>query len=231
MSERRTIADSKREFHKSFPYVIPPLYRRIADELLVELHLLGHQKSFKHNILFSLGLKHVFNSFTLGYKPEEHLKPLFDSLCKSNGFDPAKINSEANKAIERAKLIESDKVESIITNEFDISRWQTEPNINNNYYTRLMAIGLLTMINNSSKDKPARNQQELDFLASIKLSSSLGMPEKRVEKDINLFNSNIEKLKQAVELMNEAVISEKRKREKVSNKEEIPKEDEQSQNT
>ena len=51
LSVRATISDSKSDFHKEFPYVIPPIYRKLADELLVELHLLSHQKNFKNKFL------------------------------------------------------------------------------------------------------------------------------------------------------------------------------------
>jgi len=52
LSVRATISDSKSDFHKEFPYVIPPIYRKLADELLVELHLLSHQTNFKNNSIF-----------------------------------------------------------------------------------------------------------------------------------------------------------------------------------
>ena len=66
LAERHTIADSKRAFHQAFPHVIAPLYRRVADELLVELHLLSHQTAFEANNLFAIGLNTVFDRFTQG---------------------------------------------------------------------------------------------------------------------------------------------------------------------
>ena len=58
------MSDSKEIFHKEFPYVIPAIYRKLADELLVELHLLSHQKDFQINPIFSTGLKKIFEEFT-----------------------------------------------------------------------------------------------------------------------------------------------------------------------
>ena len=55
MSERKTISDSKRAFYQAFPFVIPPIYRGVADELLVELHLLSHQNAFKVDGIFAVG--------------------------------------------------------------------------------------------------------------------------------------------------------------------------------
>ena len=100
MSERLTISDSKRAFHKAFPHVIPPIYRRVADELLVELHLLSHQKEFNADILFAIGLTNAFDTFTKGYKPENHLNILFDALCQCNGLDAIAIRNRSKLTIE-----------------------------------------------------------------------------------------------------------------------------------
>ena len=95
MGEHLTIADSKRAFHSAFPHVIPSLYRRTADELLVELHLLSHQKQFNVDALFAVGLRQVFEAFTRGYRPEAHLDSLFAALCSCNGFDPVALKQLA----------------------------------------------------------------------------------------------------------------------------------------
>ena len=52
LKEKLTVSDSKKLFHEKFPYVIPGLYKRIVDEMLVELNLLNHQNEFKQDYLF-----------------------------------------------------------------------------------------------------------------------------------------------------------------------------------
>ena len=99
LSVRATISDSKSDFHKEFPYVIPPIYRKLADELLVELHLLSHQKNFKEDSIFAIGLKEIFITFTNGYKPSEHIDKLFEAICNCNGFDPTAINSSSQELL------------------------------------------------------------------------------------------------------------------------------------
>ena len=71
--------------------VIPGLYKRIVDEMLVELNLLNHQKEFKQDLLFCIGLTETFKELTKGYKPEKHLDLLFDSLCSSTNFEARKL--------------------------------------------------------------------------------------------------------------------------------------------
>ena len=64
-----TISDSKETFYKEFPFVIPHVFRRVADEMLVELHLLSHHKDFKIDELSCVGITSAFKDLTVGYKP------------------------------------------------------------------------------------------------------------------------------------------------------------------
>ena len=98
MGASLTVADSKRAFHTAFPHVIAPLYRRLVDELLVELHLLSHQQGFQADGLFAVGLTQVFDSFSQGYRPEQQREPLFNALCAANGFEGPALRTQAEQA-------------------------------------------------------------------------------------------------------------------------------------
>ena len=91
LKEKLTVSDSKKLFHEKFPYVIPGLYKRIVDEMLVELNLLNHQNDFTQDYLFCVGLTETFKELMKGYKPEKHLEVLFNSLCSSTNFEAEKI--------------------------------------------------------------------------------------------------------------------------------------------
>jgi len=212
---RKTIADSKRAFHQAFPYVIPPLYRRLADELLVELHLLSHQKHFKVSSLFSVGLCKVFDSFTKDYRPSEHLNALFEALCQSNNMDARAIRDMSNNILEDASNYKTSEA----INWFIKSNNIRPDRINQEYtylkddhfhYSRLMAIGLKFILEASKGDE---TEKELDIdKAVIDISKALSLPEEKVKKDLNSYNNNIEKLNQAVELIKESVKSIRKKR-------------------
>ncbi len=206
MKNRQTISDSKRVFHQAFPYVIPPIYRKVADELLVELNLLSHQQDFKLNGLFALGLSKVFDTFTTGYRPKEHLKSLFEALCTSTGFDAASIRSQAYKF---EAIVQGSSIE-------DVQKWfsdngQDAPQelnelikiqkIGERYYSRLMSIGLVNMFISANSDS-SKNQKELNKIAEV-AAVNIGFAKERVEKDLILYDSTIEKINQAFELMNE----------------------------
>jgi len=98
LKEKLTVSDSKKLFHEQFPYVIPGLYKRIVDEMLVELNLLNHQNEFKEEFLFCVGLTETFKELMKGYKPEKHLDLLFESLCSSTTFDAKEIKEISKKS-------------------------------------------------------------------------------------------------------------------------------------
>ena len=204
MAGTQTIADSKRAFHQAFPHVIAPLHRRIADELLVELHLLSHQDSFQAGQLFSVGLVTVFTRFTKGYRPVEHRDDLLAAICSSNGFDVAQIKSEAEGSLAEAAGQTGDKFNSWI------KKLQLPEQ---SHYSRLMAVGLLAMMEAAHGELKGEDAAELRKKA-VEISKQIGMPEARVEKDLGIFAANSERMEQAVELMEETLAAERRKKEK-----------------
>ncbi len=215
MSERLTIADSKRAFHKAFPFVIPPIYRRVTDELLVELHLLSHQKSFKVNPIFAVGLSEVFDSFTRGYRPNKHLEELFDALCKSNGFDPASIRSQSKKVhatFQNKSLID---IENWLTRKKEGSQENSGKEFDEllncgDHYTRLITIGHASIINGIQDEKQSHDKTK-EIVKEI--SSLLGYSSNRVDRDISQYSHNLEKVSQALELIKESIKRERKKRE------------------
>ncbi len=221
MNDRKTIADSKRAFHKAFQHVIPPVYRRVADELLVELHLLSHQKDFKIDSIFAIGLVEAFEELTFGYEPEQHPKQLFIALCTSCGFDSNQLKEQANKTIDVLRREKIDDIKTFILNEnsllpANLGKQMESIKDGRFHYSRLFGIGIAKLLYETS-NKSSEATSEIAEKA-YELSLSIGLPEKRVKKDIEIYMNSIEKLKQSIELIKEAVESEKRKREKSTNK-------------
>ena len=192
LSARATISDSKSEFHKEFPFVIPPIYRKLADELLVELHLLSHQQNFKQNSIFAIGLKEIFSNFTNGYKPKEHINKLFNALCNCNGFNPDEINKQSEELIKNLKSMSKISLKEYLLNIKDINK-------DKNYYSRINAIGIYKLVSELKYCKDFKEAEIKKELYSI--SDLLDYQESRVEKDISLYKSNIEKMEQALEII------------------------------
>ena len=192
LSVRATISDSKSDFHKEFPYVIPPIYRKLADELLVELHLLSHQKNFKSTSIFAIGLKELFNTFTKGYKPSDHTDKLFNAICNCNGFDPGEINSISEEVENKLNQLSKEKLnEYILTLKDEIK--------DKDYYSRINAIGIYKIVK-KLEDFTKLDKKDLNREITV-IAEKLGYPHSRVEKDISLYISNIDKMKQALEII------------------------------
>ncbi len=192
LSARATISDSKSDFHKEFPYVIPPIYRKLADELLVELHLLSHQQNFKKDSIFATGLIEIFSKFTSGYKPSEHITKLFEAICNCNGFNPTELNNSSEELVSKAKTFSREDLNTFL------SQLQVD-NKKNQYYSRISAIGIYKLV---SEMESFNNQKAEDINKEINnISEILGYQYSRVEKDISMYKSNIEKMKQALEII------------------------------
>jgi photosystem II biogenesis protein Psp29 len=212
-----TVADSKRAFHRAFPFVIGPLYRRLVDELLVELHLLSHQKGFIGDPLFSVGLTQVFDSFARGYRPEQQQEPLFVALCAATGFDAARIRSERDGAIQSVGNHSLEEVRHWLEAQGEgapepIASVLAAVKREDFHYSRLFAVGLLSLLQKAqgAESLEPRALQE----AAHEIGASMGLLKERVDKDLSLYVSNLEKMAQAVELMEETVAAERRRRQR-----------------
>ena len=201
MGEPTTISDSKEVFYREFPYVIPHVFRKIADEILVELNLLSNQNNFKPDLIFSLGLTSTFSELTKGYKPEKHIEQLFTALCKCNGLDPANIKNMSKEAITRITQISFQDLKASY-DEKDFSNKGLEDLLKNriNPYNRLSLIGIFNLVKKLQEELPENEQSELQKY-TVDIASKLGYQNDRVEKDITVYQANIDKLKQSLELI------------------------------
>ncbi len=199
LKEELTVSDSKKLFHEQFPYVIPGLYKRIVDEMLVELNLLNHQNEFKQDYLFCIGLTETFKELTKGYNPEKHLDLLFESLCNSTNFKAKEIKEISQKSQNEFK----DKSLE------DILKLLKEKNNSELYPSRVLNLGMYILISNSQelKDKSESEINKIitDIFEKLKLSPN------KAEKDIGIYKSSISKMEQAKELIKELKIKDKKK--------------------
>jgi hypothetical protein len=80
------------------------------------------------------------------------------------------------------------------------------------HYSRLMAVGLLSLLE-EARGADAMDPATLRSFAQ-ELAGAIGLLRERVDKDLSLYATNLEKLAQAVALMEETVAAERRKRER-----------------
>ena len=198
LKEKLTVSDSKKLFHEKFPYVIPGLYKRIVDEMLVELNLLNHQNDFTQDYLFCIGLTETYKELMKGYKPEKHLDLLFESLCSSTNFEAKGINEISQKSQKEFE----DKTPK------DILKLLIEKNNSKLYPSRILNLGIYILISNSKdfkeKNESDKNKMTSDIFEKLSLSSN------KAEKDIGIYKSSISKMRQAKELIEELKVKDKK---------------------
>ena len=200
LKEKLTVSGSKKLFHEQFPNVIPGLYKRIVDEMLVELNLLNHQNEFTQDSLFCVGLTETFKELTKGYIPVEHLDLLFESLCSSTNFEAKEIKEISQKSQEEFK----DKSSK------DIFKLLKERSICKLYPSRILNLGIYILISNS-KDFKDKNESEMNKMIS-NVFENLNLSISKAEKDIGIYKSSISKMEQAKELIQELRIKDKKKK-------------------
>lgn len=199
LKEKLTVSDSKKLFHEQFPFVIPGLYKKIVDEMLVELNLLNHQNEFKQDYLFCIGLTETFKKFTNGYKPDKHLDLLFESLCSSTNFEAKEIKEISQKSQKEFSLKSSK----------DIFNLLKEKSSSNLYPSRILNLGIYILISNS-QDFKEKNEIEMNKMISD-IFEELSLSPSKAEKDIGIYKSSITKMEQAKELIEELRIKDKKK--------------------
>ena len=199
LKEKLTVSDSKKLFHEQFSYVIPSLYKRIVDEMIVELNLLSNQNEFYQDYLFCYGITETFKELTKGYTPKEHINLLFESLCNSTNFDSKKIKETSEKSIEEFKDKSLEELSNLLK----------EKSKSNLYSSRILNLGVFLIISNSKNFKEKKDSEKKNIVAEI--FKSLNLPIEKAEKDIGLYQSSITKLEQAKELFEETKIKGKKK--------------------
>ena len=202
LKEKLTVSDSKKLFHEKFPYVIPGLYKRIVDEMLVELNLLIHQSDFMQDYLFCVGLTETFKELMKGYKPEKHLDLLFESLCSSSNFEAKDINEISQKSQKEFKNKTSNGILKLLI----------EKSNSKLYPSRILNLAIYILISNAQdlkeKDESEKNKMISGIFEKLNLSTN------KAEKDIGIYKSTISKMEQAKELIEELRTKDKKKEQK-----------------
>ena len=202
LKEKLTVSDSKKLFHEKFPYVIPGLYKRIVDEMLVELNLLNHQNEFTQDYLFCVGLTETFEELMKGYQPEKHLDLLFESLCSSTNFEAKEIN-EISKKSQKEFNNKTSK---------DTLKLLIEKSNSKLYPSRILNLGIYILISNS-QDFNGENESKMNKTV-IEIFEKLNLSINKAEKDIGIYKSSLSKMKQAQELIQELRTKDKNKEQK-----------------
>jgi len=212
----RTVSDTKKDFYLAFPKPVNQVYRRVVDELLVEVHLLKVNQTFVYDSIFALGFVTTFDRFTVGYKPETDRFAVFHALCSALQFDSDRVRQDATTLIDLATR-SPNEVKDLLTKlesggylEPLAGQLHTIANKENFKYSRLLGVGVYALLEISDPDAIADNTKREEILKLV--GETLKFGSDRLLKDIDLYRSNLDKIEQARQMIADMVEAERKKR-------------------
>ncbi len=197
----RTVSDSKRDFYHHYTRPINSVYRRVVEELLVEMHLLSVNVDFRYDPVYALGVVSSYQSFMQGYRPEEDKNAMFEALCKAVGGDPEQYRQDAQNLLIKAKEIPVDSLG-------EVEPFPDLQQASKFKYSRLFGIGLYTL---SLESAPLLDQDQRQK-SLAQLASTLNLPQEKLQKDLDLYRSNLQKIEQLIGVIEETLAADRKKR-------------------
>ena len=216
VSTVRTVSDTKRAFYTLHTRPINSIYRRVVEEMMVEMHLLSVNADFRYDPIYALGVVTTFDRFMLGYRPDSDLTSIFNALCQSLQADPQKFRQDAEQVRSQfGSTNASDflaKVKHLPqTSGNGLLEFLKPIAENPKYkYSRLFAIGLYTLLESLNPDLVKDEKQRNDALEV--LATSLNISADKTQKDLDLYRSNLEKLGQARQVMEDILQADRKKK-------------------
>ncbi len=210
MTNNRTVSDSKRTFYSLHTRPINSIYRRVVDELMVEMHLLMVNADYAHSPIYSLGVVSAYDRFMNGYRPDADRESIFSALCKSVECEGQAFRKDADDLLASISGLTWDGlVDGGASGALQSAMAAVAANPKFKY-SRLFAIGVYTLLETVDaeklKDKDALNAA----LASV--SGALNLAADKVQKDLELYRSNLEKMVAAQNVMADILAADRKKR-------------------
>lgn len=217
----RTVSDTKRAFYSLHTRPITSIYRRVVEELMVEMHLLTVNENFRYDPFYAFGVVSAFSRFMQGYKPEADRDSIFNALCKSMETDPQVYKQDAEMVEKLAHSLPGPEIITKLSHPPTLSDFpalQTALNSiasNSNFkYSRLFAIGLFTMLDVAD---PELVRDETNYAEALnQISEGLHLPVDKLRKDLDLYRSNLEKMLQAQQAIEDMLAADRKQRERRS---------------
>ncbi|MEM6449497.1 MAG: photosystem II biogenesis protein Psp29 [Cyanobacteria bacterium P01_D01_bin.105] len=216
MNNVRTVSDTKRAFYGAHTRPISALYRRVVEELMVEMHLLLVNVNFAYDSIYALGVVSVFDRFMAGYSPESDQLSIYNAIIAAVEGDPAQYRSDAENASNAAKQVPSIEAFKSLLEEAKqggggILKDTFHQVISNDKYkySRLFTTGLYNVI--EAIDESALADKEKREALLTETAEALGFNSELLIKDVELYRGNLEKMAQAQEVMKDMIEAEKKK--------------------
>lgn len=222
MDKVRTVSDTKRDFYTHHNRPINSIYRRFIEELLVEMHLLSVNVDFRHDPIYALGIVTSFEKFIQKYRPQKDKDSIFSALCRSVGGNAEQYRQEAQTLLTQVKgmsvsdLMGTLKAASLKASGSGIL-YETLQAITQNprfKYSRLFTVGLYTLVMEIDSDSVKNQEQRNQIFGQI--AEAFHLPSERLQKDLDLYRSNLDKMEQLLAVIEDTLEAERKKRKKAT---------------
>ena len=217
MNNVRTVSDTKRTFYTLHTRPINTIYRRVVEELMVEMHLLSVNVDFSYNAVYALGVVTSFDRFMDGYQPEQDQESIFRAICQAVEQDPHRYRQDASRlqalaaSLPAKDLIAGLSQATSLNQDVDLQKQLEVVAGNTNFkYSRLFGIGLFALLVQSDPELVKDDQRKAEALKAI--ANGLHLSEDKLIKDLELYSSNLEKMAQALIVMADIVSADRKKR-------------------
>ena len=207
----RTVSDTKRAFYGAYTRPINSVYRRVVEELMVEMHLLSVNVNFSDSPIYELGIVTSFDRFMQGYRPEQQVPAIFNALCSAVGANADAYRQQAEQL--RAGLTSaswSELTQATLGGPVG-EALQAVAQDSKFKYSRLFAIGLYTLLETADPLAVKDTGKRTDALTT--LAEMLHLSVDRIEKDLELYCSNLDKMTQAQQAIADTIAAERKRRE------------------
>lgn len=218
MNNVRTVSDTKRDFYAHHTRPINSIYRRVVDELLVETHLLQVNVDFVPDPIYTLGVVNTFDRFMQGYQPEADRESIFRAICLAIGSSPEHYRQEAESAKATVAGQSLDQFKAQFENLAGaagegglrgiLGAIATREQFK---YSRPFGIGLYTLVETIDPEVLKDTEQRNELFAW--LGQKLNLSGDKLQKDLDLYRSNLEKFAQAQAVMQDILVADRKKRE------------------
>ncbi len=210
MTNTRTVSDAKRAFYTLHTRPINSVYRRVVDELMVEMHLLTVNSGFVYAPIYALGVVTAYDRFMKGYRPDSDHASIFSALCKSVESDPVQLRSDRDKLVASLDGLTWDSLTNGSVSEELQSEMSAVAGNPKFKYSRLFAIGLYTLLETIDPEKLKDKEALNDVLT--KVTSALNLSFDKVQKDLEIYQNNLEKMSAAQIVMADILAADRKKR-------------------
>jgi photosystem II biogenesis protein Psp29 len=213
-----TVSDTKRAFYTIHTRPINSIYRRVVEELMVEMHLLSVNIDFQYDPIYALGIVSSYDRFMQGYQPEADRHSIFQAICRAVGGEPEQYRCDAERLKSIATSVSVSDLGTVLnqsgtpdgTHELQeilgviVARSRFK-------YSRLFAIGLYHLLELADADTVKDEKKFAELIQPICTKLNLSLD--KLQKDLELYRGNLEKMIQAQSVMEDILKADRKKRE------------------